>query len=859
MNRFNLLVAAFALLLSIPTYAQISQGGMPIGQQQTTSMEQVPVISLTSFDLKTVMLEDEQEEKMGNYPKIGRILPVNAPAESSGIWTRVADGYLWRVALKSRGALGTAVHFKNFVLPEGAQLFIHSPDYKHVIGAFTNENNHESGIFSTELLPSDEVIVEYFSPTYNGATPFEISGLLHAYRMVPGAEAEHQDRDFGDSDNCQVNINCSEGNDWQNEKRGVVRILVIEGQFAGWCTGSLVNNTAQDCTPYLLTALHCGENASTSNMNQWVFYFNYESSGCGNGSQGQVPNNSMSGCSRIADSNDGGGDTGSDYMLVSINNNVPSSYNPYYNGWSRSTSSSSSGVSIHHPSGDIKKISTYTSSLQSASWGGSASGTHWYVTWSSTANGHGVTEGGSSGSPIFNNQGLIIGTLTGGSSYCSATNNPDMYGKMSYHWGSNPGDDLSDYLDPGNTGVMTLSGSNNPCASGGCAADIPYPESDPCVQTVIADNPACCNVAWDGSCQDAYDACNDTGGECEAGSISSSLTQNVCPGETGAFNATGASFPDGGGYAIGFTPNGGSGGPDAGFSLTGVPLPYTFDAGLNGVLAANSLPNLSGQWVLTGFAYTDENDVGNSICGQTSTSITVNFLASNDPACDGGDCLTWVNPSPDGGWTNFSDLGGAPTVADGCPFVEISNIEVWQSEAYEIENIVAGTSYTFSHCNGAGAGSWVPEYVIVAPSGAVDANGLGDGDGCSITWTATESGTYLVGINNAAECGVAADVDNGYPAITCNEVSTGVEDIEETAFTLFPNPNNGSFYINYGGEAGYVSVEILELSGKVILSEGFNVQRGEQIPVDLANQSAGMYFVRLTVDNTVNIEKVMVE
>jgi len=166
----------------------------------------------------------------------------------------------------------------------------------------------------------------------------------------------------------------------------------------------------------------------------------------------------MVGCSVVAGSNDNGGSSGSDYALFQLNNPIPQSYNTFYSGWNANNIASSSGASLHHPSGDIMKISTYTSNLQSTSWG-SGNGSHWRVYWSSTANGHGVTEGGSSGSPLYDSQGRIIGQLTGGSSYCQTPNSPDQYGKMSYNWQSNSnGDDLKDWLDPNNSGVTTLSG-----------------------------------------------------------------------------------------------------------------------------------------------------------------------------------------------------------------------------------------------------------------------------------------------------------------------------------------------------------------------------------------------------------------
>lgn len=134
-------------------------------------------------------------------------------------------------------------------------------------------------------------------------------------------------------------------------------------------------------------------------------------------------------------------------------------------------------------------------------------------------------------------------------------------------------------------------------------------------------------------------------------------------------------------------------------------------------------------------------------------------------------CETWVNPTPETGWTDFNGLfGGAPCDdGTGCAFNEIDAFEVFASEAYSIDGFQAGGEYAFSMCNGAGAGSWVPEFTIIAPSGAIDAFGPGDGDGCTITWTASEEGTYLIVINDADECGGGPNVDvgNGFPALTC--------------------------------------------------------------------------------------------
>ncbi len=158
----------------------------------------------------------------------------------------------------------------------------------------------------------------------------------------------------------------------------------------------------------------------------------------------------------------------------------------------------------------------------------------------------------------------------------------------------------------------------------------------------------------------------------------------------------------------------------------------------------------------------------------TIVSVTVN-----------AQCMDWVDPSPTEGYLSFGDV---PCTGQSR---EITSFEVYKSEAYILASVQVGDNFTFSICNGPGAGTWVPEFTVVAPSGAVDAFGPGDGDGCSITWTASESGTYIVAINEAGNCGVAADIDGGYPKITtnsggiaCPEFLDGAESFESADLSL---------------------------------------------------------------------------
>ena len=278
-------------------------------------------------------------------------MPVNIDIYTSGSWEMIEQGgKFWRVKLICYGALALNVQFDAFHLPKSGNLYLYNEEKSMVLGAFTSMNNHESGLFSTELIKGDAIIIEYYEPEFtNELAELSISDLAYAYRNV--SLLLNNSEDFGDSEWCEVNVNCSpEGDNWQDEKRGVARILFKEGYYWYWCTGSLVNNTLEDGTPYFLTADHCGGTASASDRNQWIFYFNYESSGCSN--PGSSPGyNSKTGATLKAR---GDIDGGSDFQLVQINSAISSYYNIYYNGWDRSGSSSSSGVAIHHPAGDIK-------------------------------------------------------------------------------------------------------------------------------------------------------------------------------------------------------------------------------------------------------------------------------------------------------------------------------------------------------------------------------------------------------------------------------------------------------------------------------------------------------------------------
>ena len=459
--------------------AQISEGGLPPSFQFAGSLrseklaEQVPV-NFSVEDLKAV---DAWRVSQGAPLRVAKSIPTSFDIADSGDWISLPDGsQIWQLHLQAKGAIALILYYSDFYIPKGARLYLYNAAKTQVLGAYTHRTHPENGPFATQAVAGDEVILEYV-PAPSGETPrLRIREVGYGYNHLEAIMPEVQEAPgAGFSEACEVNINCEEGADWQEQKKGVIQMIQYirnkEGEGGSYiCTASLVNNTARDKKPYVLSAFHCsqdmlGEQTVTpEELAVWLFYFHQEHVGCDNESP-IYPIKTMVGCTRKASTPV---ENGSDGLLLLLNDEIPDDYNVFFNGWDRSNMLSLSGVGIHHPSGDYMKISTYGNyPTESITWRNSdvgktgATNAHWNATFDATLNGHGVTEGGSSGSPLFNSKGLIIGTLSGGSSSCELPEGLNLYGKLYYHWNKYSDNDtarMDVWLDPLGTGVTSLQG-----------------------------------------------------------------------------------------------------------------------------------------------------------------------------------------------------------------------------------------------------------------------------------------------------------------------------------------------------------------------------------------------------------------
>lgn len=444
------------MFLPLSLIAQITHGGTPYALNKKLNQPQMATI-----DNSELFFIDSSYTKECSAMEFARFLEFETKLGDKN-WSvnELENGdKLYRLGIYSPGALSIALYLKEVYIPKGAELFVYNPGIEEYFGSYTFENNTDEGFFNTEMISGDEIVIEYFEPkSVSGQGQMELYEVMHAYK-APFVISE---KDFGDSGDCEVNVKCPEAWGKSHQRDAVIRLLIKSGNSGTWCTGTLVNNTRQDKTPYVLTADHCGKKSSTEDMLQWRFYFNYQSTTCEN-PENEPQHKTMIGCELISASNNTG-DLGSDFFLIKLKNDIPEDYNPYFIGWSREGSVSNNGYTIHHPQGDIKKISIYKTPIQSSNYDQGENpypNGFWKVVWAETQSGHGVTEPGSSGSPLFDSNGYLIGTLTGGKASCSALDAPDYYGKFSIHWqdnGAEEDEQLAPWLDPDNTNQLKLGG-----------------------------------------------------------------------------------------------------------------------------------------------------------------------------------------------------------------------------------------------------------------------------------------------------------------------------------------------------------------------------------------------------------------
>jgi lysyl endopeptidase len=382
---------------------------------------------------------------------------VEVPVDlDGGVWDQPATGVArWRTRLYSAQAHALLVEFSRFELPAGAQLWIYDADGRAVQGPYDASHHRAGTALWTAMVPGETAVLELQVPAARrDAVRLQVARVGHAWRNA---------RDLDSSGACNIDTACPLGNGWRNEIRASVKLQIPAGLFVGLCSGTLVNNTAQDGKPYILTADHCGIGTLGSPASGVVVYWNFANSTCG-GSADAISTQTQTGAVLRADDRD------TDMTLIELNQMPSAAFNVHYAGWDASGNGGNSGVSIHHPSGDAKKISEFTRALLQANVQiqvGGPSIPAWQVQrWN-----QGTTEQGSSGSGLWNQNRRLVGVLSGGSAACNGSvdnDQPDFYARLDRQWQarSAASGQLKAWLDPSGSGALQIAG-RDAASSGG--------------------------------------------------------------------------------------------------------------------------------------------------------------------------------------------------------------------------------------------------------------------------------------------------------------------------------------------------------------------------------------------------------
>lgn len=764
----------------------------------------VPKVEFPKINRQQLADEDVIRDKQGILYRIGVAQFTNITTENAGVWTTNTDGSrTWKLRVSSEGAEALSILFQTFKIYGGTTFDVLNLNGRKVHNTMTIADVQETFTQNAALCQGDDLVLVLNEPANTQPSEIHIDRIMHNYRSTGYGSQEK----INESEACEVNVNCSPvGDSWQDEKKGVARIYVVETGSAGWCTGSLINNTSQNCRPYFLTALHCGVSTSTTNMTQWKFYFRYEAPACTNPtSVGTLANYFITGCVRKADSADNGGDTGSDFLLVQLGSATNESatittlkstnFNAYWNGWNANNTATTGGTGIHHPAGDIKKISTFTGTTLSNSWGGSVQNTHWRFSWTANANGHGVTEGGSSGSPLFNNsQGYIVGTLTGGSSYCNAQTSPDMYGKMSYHWTSNgttTAKQLKPWLDPTNSGALTLAGSFDPCTPTTPVAPVANFVANqtniaPATTVSFTDQSTGVPTSW------AWSIAPATGWAYAGGTTASSQNPQV------TFNTVGQ-------YTVTLTASNAQG-SDA-------------ETKTNYIIVAQSTgpctPSIT------------------STCDEYIQNVTLNTI-NNTTACTTGGYAAYLNSSTTLSKGMQYTVTVTPAIMNSTsPAYTNDEIAVW---------IDFNNDFTFSSAERVGyvlvATGWSNQFTFTVPTTAI---------------TGAVRMRVRISYSVVAESGAPIDPcavatygeTEDYTVNIIQGGSVGMDEINADNISIYPNPTSGEIFVDLGNiDNTFNQIQLLDLTGRVIST--YSTDKDIKLyTLSIGSLSNGIYTVKI--------------
>lgn len=437
-------VALASLLLGAASAAQ--------AQTRPSGLDLEPVV-LPAVDLMKASLDDAKRQIFDQVAHFAVPIDVDFSPGEGGQLELWGSGFRWRLRLRSPGAFSLSLAFDRYRMPPGGRLVISSADGKEQIGPFTDRDNEDHGQLWTPPILTDDVVLDF---TFTQAAMDLFLDQEEGYELHL-SRVHHGYAGFGEkaplSGLCQRDVACFDDPAWHDAARSVA-LISIEG--VRFCTGFMVNNTALDGKPLFITAAHCG--VTRENAASVVVMWRFESEFCRDEQEMALeaprpPSQSFQTGARLLAVY-----PPTDVVLLELDDPPDPGSNVFYAGWDRSRQPPEGVTTVHHPHTDQKRLSvdydrprpTFFRQDREAADGDHLRVGDWEV---------GSTEGGSSGSPLFDQNQRVIGQLHGGYAECGEKK-ADWFGRLAVSWegGGKKGERLRDWLDPLDTEAVTLDG-----------------------------------------------------------------------------------------------------------------------------------------------------------------------------------------------------------------------------------------------------------------------------------------------------------------------------------------------------------------------------------------------------------------
>lgn len=358
------------------------------------------------------------------------------------------DGLVWTGTAISEGAFGVRVHFTDVALPRGSALYVYNAGGA-AFGPYTGRGPNGTGEFWSHMVPGETAFVQLRQSAGAPPASFRIGEIGHVDRALLGTSPQAGTLCSFNAE-CVESAACTSSSAVADSEAGVAHIQFVSGAFLFLCSGGLLADTDTATTiPYFLTANHCISKESEANSME--AFFLYTATQCGGGCydpDGVVP--STLGATILSTNST------SDYTLMQLSQAAPSG--TVLIGWNASAVANSDGTPLYrisHPQGAPQGYSEHlvdTSKPTCRSWPRGD--------WIYSQDVLGATEGGSSGSPVVNGAGQVVGQLSGACGFnvndvCDAAQNATVDGALAAYFGS-----VAQFLDP-------ASGGGDP-GGGGC-------------------------------------------------------------------------------------------------------------------------------------------------------------------------------------------------------------------------------------------------------------------------------------------------------------------------------------------------------------------------------------------------------